>query len=93
MDTVRDLLAAQAHTRGSAPAGTPPDIVAKIAGALDRIRRTPAFRRRLAELSYEPVSDAPAEFGAVIRADIATYAEIIKRAAIEARRDPQRVTP
>ena len=132
MDTVWDLLASQAHTRGSAPAllapdrspltylalrvstvaaqgiggyaieasygipapaGTPPEIIAKIAGALDRIRRTPAFHRRLAELGYEPVSDTPAELGPVIRADIAKYAEIIKRAAIEARREPQGVTP
>jgi len=71
-----------------APAGTPPDIVAKIAGTLDRIRRTASFHRRLAELSYEPVADTPAQFGAVIRSDIARYAETIKRAAIERRESP-----
>lgn len=72
-----------------APGGTPPDIIARISGAIDEIRRTAAFRRRLAELSYEPVIDTPTQFEAVIRSDIARYAEIIKRAGIDARRNPQ----
>ena len=71
-----------------APAGTPPDVVAAISGAIDEIRRTAAFGRRLAELSYEPVVDTPAEFAAVIRSDIARYAAIIQRAGIQARHNP-----
>jgi tripartite-type tricarboxylate transporter receptor subunit TctC len=76
-----------------APAGTQPEVVAKIAATLERIRRTPAFRLRLAELSYEPVTDTPAEFEAVIRSDIARYGDIVKRAGIGARRDAQGSTP
>jgi tripartite-type tricarboxylate transporter receptor subunit TctC len=75
-----------------APAGTPPDVIARISGAIDEIRRTAAFRRRLAELSYEPVIDTPVQFEAVIRSDIARYAEIIKSAGIDSRRSPQGAT-
>jgi tripartite-type tricarboxylate transporter receptor subunit TctC len=75
-----------------APAGTPPDVVARISGAIDEIRRTTTFRRHLAELSYEPVVDTPIQFEAVIRSDIARYAEIIKRAGIDARRTPRGTT-
>lgn len=75
-----------------APAGTPPDVVARISGAIDEIRRTASFRRRLADLSYEPVIDTPVQFAAVIRSDIARYAEIIKRAGIDARRNPRGAT-
>ena len=70
-----------------APAGTPREVIAKISGALDRIRQTPAFRRRLAELSYEPIVDTPVQFEAVIRSEIATYADIIKRVGIDALHD------
>lgn len=45
--------------------------------------------RRLAELSYEPVIDTPRQFEALIRSDIARYADIIKRAGIDARRSAQ----
>jgi tripartite-type tricarboxylate transporter receptor subunit TctC len=72
-----------------APAGTPPDVIARISGAINEIRRTAAFGRRLAELSYEPVVDTPAQFAAVISSDIARYADIIHRAGIEAQRSPQ----
>jgi len=72
-----------------APAGTPPDVVTRISGAIDQIRRTAAFRRRLAELTYEPVIDTPTQFAAIVRSDIATYADIIQRAGIKARRNPQ----
>jgi tripartite-type tricarboxylate transporter receptor subunit TctC len=71
-----------------APAGTPREVIARISGALDRIRQTAAFRRRLAELSYEPIVDTPLQFEAVIRSEIATYADIIKRVGIDARHDP-----
>ncbi len=73
-----------------APAGTAPEVVAKIANALDRIRRMPAFRQRLAELSYEPVVDTPAQFEAAIRSGHReVYADIVKRARIDARRNPR----
>jgi tripartite-type tricarboxylate transporter receptor subunit TctC len=72
-----------------APAGTPADVVAAISAAIDRIRRSSAFRKRLDELSYEPVIDTPTEFDAVIRSEISKYADIVKRAGIEARRNPR----
>ena len=46
------------------PAGTPPDIVAKLAGGLHEVIRAPEIGRRFAQLGYEPMIDTPEQFGA-----------------------------
>ena len=54
----------------AAPAGTPPQIVAKMAGEAGRIVRTAAFRERyLDNLGFEPVGDAPEAFAAFLKRD------------------------
>ncbi len=64
------------------PAGTPPDIVAKLAGGLHEVIRAPEIGRRFAQLGYEPMIDTPEQFGALIRSEIAKYTALIKRAGI-----------
>jgi tripartite-type tricarboxylate transporter receptor subunit TctC len=64
------------------PAGTPPDIVTKLAAGLHEVIRTPEIGRRLAELGYEPMVDTPEQFGALIRSELEKYAALIKRAGI-----------
>ena len=63
-----------------APAGTPPDVIDKLAAALDKARRVPAFRQRLDELHHIPIDDTPVEFGAAIRSDSARFADMVRRA-------------
>jgi len=62
-----------------APAGTPPDVIEKLAAALDKVRRMPAFRQRLDELHHIPIDDTPMEFGAAIRSEIAKVSDIVRR--------------
>jgi tripartite-type tricarboxylate transporter receptor subunit TctC len=67
-----------------APAGTPPEIVAKLSNGLSRALQAPEVRQRFEEFGYEPMVDTPAQFGALIRTDVERYAALIKRVGIKA---------
>jgi tripartite-type tricarboxylate transporter receptor subunit TctC len=61
-----------------APAGTPREVVATLAGAVARATRDPEFRRRLDEQGTDPVGNTPEEFARMLREDIARYAEAVR---------------
>jgi tripartite-type tricarboxylate transporter receptor subunit TctC len=61
-----------------APAGTPPDIVEKIAADLRAVLADEAVRARFAALGGVPRATSPQEFAKLIAADRARYAEIIR---------------
>ena len=65
-----------------APAGTPAPVVQKISRDLARVVATPDVRERLAGLGAEPMSMAPEEFAAFVRAEIADAARIAGAAGI-----------
>jgi len=67
-----------------APKGTPPEIIDKLADALDKSLDDPALQRRLADLGGGvPAKDerSPAKFGAFVKAEIARWSPILKAAA------------
>jgi len=66
-----------------APAKTPPDVLAKLSGALNQIRSLPDVRRRLEQLGYDPIEDSPAQFRAVIGSEIEKYSEVVRRAGLK----------
>ena len=53
----------------AALAGTPRDVVQKMAAESAKAIRTPDFRERLTTLGFEPVGDTPAEFSAFLVKD------------------------
>ena len=63
------------------PAGTPKDIVGLIQREIAKIIAAPAMQARLAELGYEPVASTPDEFGARIKTEIATWAQLERHAS------------
>jgi len=65
-----------------APAGTPPEIVAKLNDAIVRALATPAVKETLSKLGVEPKSSTPEEFAATIRADIDKWAKVVQEANI-----------
>jgi len=65
-----------------APAGTPPEIVAKLNDAIVRALATPSVKETLSKLGVEPKSSTPEEFAATIRADIDNWAKVVKDANI-----------
>jgi tripartite-type tricarboxylate transporter receptor subunit TctC len=65
-----------------APAGTPPAIIDKLHRETVRILALPDVRKRFAELGSEVIGNSPAEFSAVIKAEIPQWAKLIKEAGI-----------
>ena len=61
-----------------APAGTPPDVIARWNADVTRILAAPDMRERLAAQGAESAPTTPAAFGAFIRAELAKYARIVK---------------
>jgi tripartite-type tricarboxylate transporter receptor subunit TctC len=62
----------------AAPAGTPRDMVAKMAGESARIINTPEFKERLTTLGFEPVGDTPEQFAAYLKQDRELAAKKVK---------------
>jgi tripartite-type tricarboxylate transporter receptor subunit TctC len=67
-----------------APAGTPAPIVSKVYQQAARIAMEPEMKAKLAQLGLDAASDPPDAFAAIIKADIAKWAKVIKDANIKA---------
>jgi len=61
-----------------APAATPREIVHTLASAVVRAARSPEIRQRLLEQGAEPVGSTPEEFAALLRQEVARWAEVVK---------------
>jgi tripartite-type tricarboxylate transporter receptor subunit TctC len=61
-----------------APAGTPKDIVNRLAHEIALAVKEPAIAQKLAHLGVDPLGDQSVQFAATIAADIAMWAETIK---------------
>jgi tripartite-type tricarboxylate transporter receptor subunit TctC len=66
-----------------APAGTPEPIVRKLQEVLARMVKKPEVRERFATIGVEPVGSTSEEFAKAIKADIARWGEVARRAKIE----------
>ena len=68
-----------------APAGTPPDIVAKLNTEITAVLAMPDVRQRILELGTEPKASTPAEIAERMNQDIKNWAAVIEQAKIEKR--------
>jgi tripartite-type tricarboxylate transporter receptor subunit TctC len=67
----------------SAPAGTPKDIIDRLNREVHAVLSSPATVKRLQDGGLNPSMTTPAEFGALIRSDLAKWAEVAKQAQIK----------
>jgi tripartite-type tricarboxylate transporter receptor subunit TctC len=67
-----------------APAGTPRPMIERLNREIVKVVRSPEFNQVLTSEGATPVGNTPAEFDAVIRADVKKWAKIIKEAGIRA---------
>lgn len=65
------------------PAGTPPDIVRRVAGEVAKAVALPETRKHLADNGLIPVGSSPEEFAEFLRRDVARQAEIVKRIGLQ----------
>ena len=61
-----------------APAGTPPDVVAKLNQAFVAALNAPETKTRFGTLLAEPVSNTPEQFGAFMKSELAKYEKVVK---------------
>ena len=65
-----------------APAGTPPEVIAKLNSAINAIIATPEVRKRLLELGTTAYAGTPDELKRQLAQDIPKWAAVIKKAGI-----------
>lgn len=65
-----------------APAGTPAEVIARIAASVQDAVKSPAVAERLAQQGAEPVGSTPAAFTAQIAREIPQWREVIRAANI-----------
>ena len=66
-----------------APAGTPPDIVNRLNGALQDILADADVKKRLLELGIEAKAGTPQEISARLKSDIEKWQKVIEKAGIQ----------
>jgi tripartite-type tricarboxylate transporter receptor subunit TctC len=68
-----------------APAGTPREVVARLHGLLVAAVQSPDVRERFAQLGYEPATDSPEAYAAMIRSEHERFGRLIRQLKISAR--------
>jgi tripartite-type tricarboxylate transporter receptor subunit TctC len=66
-----------------APAGTPPEVVARVQREVVAALQAPDLLERFAAVGAEPVGSTPAEFVERIRSDAARWSEVIRKADVK----------
>jgi tripartite-type tricarboxylate transporter receptor subunit TctC len=65
------------------PANTPPEVVERIAGALQKILSDPKTAERFAEIGTEPFYSGPSDFGDYVKTELVKWTSVAKEAGIE----------
>lgn len=65
-----------------APAGTPPEVIAKLAAETQRILQLQDMKDRLLALGAQPAPNTPDEFAAFVRDEIAKWGTVIRNAGV-----------
>jgi tripartite-type tricarboxylate transporter receptor subunit TctC len=67
-----------------APAGTPREAVSRLAGETAKILRAPDLKERFFVQGAEPVGNAPEEFAAFVRSEIAKWKKVVEASGMRA---------
>jgi len=67
-----------------APPKTPMPIAEKISAAVAEVLKLPDVRKRLADLSAEPIGNTPAQMAMVMKKDAERWREVIRSAGVKA---------
>ncbi len=67
-----------------APAGTPRDVVNRLADTIAKAVRSSDLQQKLQDLGAEPVGNTPDEFGKLFREEVARWAEVVKISGAQA---------
>jgi tripartite-type tricarboxylate transporter receptor subunit TctC len=65
-----------------APAGTPPDVIAKLNGALRKIIDSPEVQAKFKNVGFEGFSSTPEELGKFIKVQLGEWGKMVKEAGL-----------
>lgn len=68
----------------AAPAGTPPDVIAKLNDAFNKSIAEPEVQAKLKALAMTPDPGSPAHFGDIVKADQVLWTRVVRQGRIEA---------
>ncbi len=63
--------------------GTPPDVVARLNGAINKVLKTPKVEAAFEKITSQPAGNTPAQFGAFVNSQVALWAKVIKDANLK----------
>ena len=66
-----------------APAGTPPEVIARLNDAIVKAMRSPATKELLAKIGQDPAWSTPEEFAAFLREETAKWSKVIAASGIK----------
>jgi tripartite-type tricarboxylate transporter receptor subunit TctC len=66
-----------------APAGTPKEIINRLAAEVARAAKDPVFIKQLSRIGVTAVGDTPEEFAVTIKDDVVQWAEAVKIAGLQ----------
>jgi tripartite-type tricarboxylate transporter receptor subunit TctC len=75
--------AAEAWSGILAPAGSPPDVIAKLNANITRIVHTPEVKSLLASRMVDPVGSSAEQFGERLRSDVAKWKKLVAERGIK----------
>ena len=66
-----------------APAGTPPEIIARLNAEIVKILKQPQVRQKLLSVGGDPVGNTPEEFGKFFRSEVDKWGKVIRAANLQ----------
>ena len=67
-----------------APGGTPPAVVEQLNSAFVKVAQSPDVKEKLIALAFDPVTDTPAQFSALIAGELRKWAKVVKESGARA---------
>jgi tripartite-type tricarboxylate transporter receptor subunit TctC len=67
-----------------APAGTPPEIIARLSAETAKVMASPELKERFAALGMEPLTSTPAQFASHIRSETTKWAKVVRDSGAKA---------
>ena len=65
-----------------APAATPKPVIARLSEEMQRVIRSPEFKKRMAEIGAEPVGNTPEQMASQIKDDTEKFARLVRDAKV-----------
>jgi len=65
-----------------APAATPKPVIARLSEEMQKVIRSPEFKKRMAEIGAEPVGNTPEQMASQIKDDTEKFARLVRDAKV-----------